>query len=77
MDIQFVDVKVQTVDIRSLKMGEVFLTPDDFNDVCVNIGINTDHSMYEYLILGEAPELCSVKGDFQVRPVKAKLIVEI
>lgn len=78
MEIQFVDTKIQTVSIKTLNPGDVFMIPDEFKDVCMNIGIDTEYGNYEYIVLGELPELDFVdNGDFQVRPVKAKLIVEI
>lgn len=77
MEIEFVDVKVKMVEIRSLKIGQTFLSGDGMNDVCMYCGLNTDHGDHMYIIMGEAPEMCYVKGTFQVRPVKSKLIVEI
>lgn len=78
MKIEFVDSKVKTVAIKTLNPGDVFMIPDDFNDVCMNIGLYNDNGRYQYIILGELHEIMWAQdGDFQVRPVKSKLIVEI
>lgn len=78
MDIQFVDTKIKTVALDSLKIGEAFLTNDGMSDVCINLGYDNQNGIWEYIIIGECPEICFTHDEkFQVRPVKSKLIVEI
>lgn len=78
MKIEFVDSKEKTVSIESMKVGDTFLSTDGMSDVCMNLGWDNQNGIWEYIILGECPELCFTHDEnFQVRPVKSKMIVEI
>ena len=76
MQIEYVDQNVKTVNIGTLSLGDTFLIPEEqSDDVCMYLGL-VKNQKYQYIILGEAPEICYTES-IEVREVKCKLLVEI
>ncbi len=79
MQIEYTDKKINTVSIKTLNAGDTFMIPgDDLGCVYMNVGLYNDYGRYHFITLGEFSDVDSTNdGDFQVRQVTSKLIVEI
>lgn len=74
MDIEYVDAPTPVKKLSELKLAQVFMYD---SEVCIYLGNHTNGvPMYDYLILGEFPELVT-EEDIEVMPVNTKLLVEI
>jgi len=77
MKIEYVDTPVERSKLSDLNVGDTFIICEDQNGD-VNMFLSRQpNGEYEFIILGEYPEIVTESSDVDVQVVNTKLLVEI